>query len=334
MALETYIYEAIDLIIDESDDVYLMEINDKGFGMYAIEQLAERARWAGQSALGASILDGLCEAIKEFYYRKKNEEPKKLGIIYDRKKPRPLIELREIAKRAINHGMDAKIFAPDEAAIMNNKVVIGDFTPEILYRWLYNFPLPSIEQPVVNDLRISYISDKWKTYQALKGKVRQPVTSYAGNIEKACQQVKRYQEEGKNCIVKPMIGHGGGGIMIIKSHEDVKVAISKEEERFGEGWFSRIKPFVVQELINSKKFRSSDGEEYAFDLRLIALDGKIAGIHGRRAPVPFQEGMGESLISNISSGGRHICALEGGNQNVSWVPIGEGIVKLGETNVP
>jgi predicted ATP-grasp superfamily ATP-dependent carboligase len=86
-------------------------------------------------------------------------------------------------ERATRRGLNARLIYQKEAKIESGELIAGSFISDILYRRTHSFSPPSIEQPVMNDLRTREIAaNKWRLYQELKGKVRQPPTWYARDL--------------------------------------------------------------------------------------------------------------------------------------------------------
>ena len=119
-------------------------------------------------------------------------------------------------------------------------------------------------------------------------------------ITRSLDEVKRFREEFKNIIVKPLYGNGGAGVFLIKQGDTNLGALV---ELFQGGF---REPFIVQQYLPDVR---------KGDKRIILVDGEIAGAINR---VPAED----ETRSNMHVGGtptpvditdreREICARIG-----------------------
>lgn len=327
--IQYFEYASVDFLIDKFGTPVFMEVNDNTLAPYYIEIKNKLSQLVTSKS---TDLQNLTEQHKHIFiscfekYLNKayskiiNEE---IAILCKRRDHPEEIEkeiqfIIEIFKEA---GYQANMYTPEECTIQDNILYTGKSLnkPAVIYRRNFQFPPATIKQPVVNDIRVRQIAkDKYKTHQCINSliknnnlKFRQPESYLVEDAEFLKHKIQSFFDRKLDCIAKPNSSYGGKGFFSFTHNKGIKnednkrkiIEISKAMEK-GER-------YLVQERIEPSLFRSSDQNNYCFDIRVMVYGGEVAGIEGRRSYIPYSSNklFEKSLVTNISSGGVDLIVL-------------------------
>lgn len=302
-----YPYASLDFLLGE-DGLYFIEANAVSAGLYYTEMLARhvasRRPDLRDNLIGSTIMEDFVKMCSDYHLWLTGREMRTLGIsVPDRWKSYLGIERIELRRTAERMGFRAVFVRKKSSAIVGSTLVSFEegceVVPDLIVRRTFKFPV-GIKQPVVNPSEAGIVTgSKWRTYKAvikvtksLPG-LKQPVTYLVKSFEDLKDASLSIMSGGREVVIKPSGEFGGRGITVIRSSDDLEMLRRSMS-------FSR--PWVVQERVRTHPMRFEDGRAYPFDIRVYALNGRMAGAQVRRSS---SEG---NIVTNVSAGG-HLAPL-------------------------
>jgi len=318
---KNYPFAGYDFMIGSDGKLYFLEANAVAGGIFVIELVYKIIRKYLPSRL-ARLSENLGRLVEDFvkmsitfHTMLKNYLPKTAIVTIPVERLGLLNPEREyIAYVLRSYGLQSWTVPRTKFRIKNGYLIADidgmSVTPDIIIRKTINFP-KNLKQVVINPSEVGKITgSKWKTYLVVQDLLKRkpylqdilhlPLTFYAKNAYKALERARELLEMKKQAVIKPVRGQGGKGIVIIGDSDELEKKMCRLNEKG---------KYIVQEKIHPLYILSSDKYQYAFDVRVYAYLGEMAGIQIRRAPIPInlaEKNLEKALVSNISSGGTFV----------------------------
>jgi glutathione synthase/RimK-type ligase-like ATP-grasp enzyme len=315
-----YPYASFDFLLGE-DGLYFIEANAVSAGLYYTEMLAKhvarRRPDLRDNLIGLTIMEDFIELCSNYHLWLTEKRLRTLGIsVPDNWKSYLGIERIELKQTAEKMGFKAVFIRKKSSAIIGSTLVSfeegGEVIPDLVVRRTFKFPI-GIKQPVINPSEAGIVTgSKWRTYKAVKEvtkmipELKQPETHLVKSFDELEEASSSIISRGKEVVIKPSNEFGGRGITIIRNFNDLKILRNN---------IDFTKPYVVQERVRTYPIRFEDGKVYPFDMRVYALNGRIAGAQIRRSSSE------DKIVTNISAGG-HLAPLLLDGDDIESVPIG------------
>jgi glutathione synthase/RimK-type ligase-like ATP-grasp enzyme len=315
-----YPYASFDFLLGE-DGLYFIEANAVSAGLYYTEMLAKhvarRRPDLRDNLIGLTIMEDFIELCSDYYLWLTGKRLRTLGIsVPDNWKSYLGIERIELKRTAEKMGFKAVFIRKKSSAIIGSTLVSfeegSEVIPDLVVRRTFKFPI-GIKQPVINPSEAGIVTgSKWRTYKAVKEvtkmipELKQPDTYLVKSFDELEEASSSIIGRGKEVVIKPSNEFGGRGITIIRNFNDLKILRNN---------IDFTKPYVVQERVKTYSMRFEDRKIYSFDMRVYALNGRIAGAQIRRSSSE------DKIVTNISAGG-HLAPLLLDGDEIGSVPIG------------
>jgi len=315
-----YPYASFDFLLGE-DGLYFIEANAVSAGLYYTEMLAKhvarRRPDLMDNLIGLTIMEDFIELCSNYHLWLTGKRLRTLGIsVPDNWKSYLGIERIELKQTAEKMGFKAVFIRKKSSAIIGSTLVSFEegveIIPDLVVRRTFKFPI-GIKQPVINPSEAGIVTgSKWRTYKAVKEvikmipELKQPETHLVKSFDELEEASSSIISRGKEVVIKPSNEFGGRGITIIRNFNDLKILRNN---------IDFTKPYIVQERVRTYPIRFEDGKVYPFDMRVYALNGRIAGAQIRRSSSE------DKIVTNISAGG-HLAPLLLDGDDIESVPIG------------